>query len=152
SFQAAEAIAALERVLEARPNFDRAHNRMAGICMHIGRLEEAQTAAEQARRSNPGNRNGNHAAPSFYRYVMAFVSLYRGDFAAAREDGEALFREEPGNMNSLFCSVHSLLLTGDLSAAADRLTFALEKYPNEPLFISFQGLLHARQNQADEAM
>ena len=39
SFQAAEAIAALERVLEARPNFDRAHNRMAGILMHIGRFD-----------------------------------------------------------------------------------------------------------------
>jgi len=152
SFQEPEAIAALERVLEARPNFDRAHNRMAGICMHIGRFEEAQTAAEHARRSNPSNRSSNHAAPSFYRYVMAFLCLYRGDFAAAREAGEALFREAPGITNSLFCSVHSLLLIGDLGAAADRLTFALEKYPDEPLFISLQGMLHARQNQADAAM
>jgi tetratricopeptide (TPR) repeat protein len=152
SFQEAEAIAALERVLEARPNFDRAHNRMAGICMHIGRFEEAQTAAEHARRSNPGNRSSNHAAPSFSRYVMAFLCLYRGDFAAAREAGEALFREAPGITNSLFCSVHSLLLIGDLGAAADRLTFALETYPDEPLFISLQGMLHARQNQAGAAM
>jgi adenylate cyclase len=152
SFQAAEAIEALERVLEARPNFDRAHNRMAGICMHIGRFDEAQTAAEHARRSNPGNRSGNHAAPIFSRYVMANLSLYRGDFAAAREAAEALFREAPGISNSLFLSVHSLLLIGDLGAAADRLMFALEKYPNEPLFISFQGLLHARQNQVDAAM
>jgi serine/threonine protein kinase len=152
SFQEAEAIAALERVLEARPNFDRAHNRMAGICMHIGRFEEAQTAAEHARRSNPSNRGSNHAVPSFFRYVMAFLCLYRGDFAAAREAGEALFTEAPGLTNSLFCSVHSLLLIGDLGAAADRLRFALERYPDEPLYISLQGMLHARQNQADAAM
>jgi tetratricopeptide (TPR) repeat protein len=152
NFQEAEAIAALERVLEARPNFDRAHNRMAGICMHIGRFEEAQTAAEHARRSNPGNRGSNQAAPSFFRYVMAFLCLYRGDFAAAREAGEALFREAPGITNSLFCSAHSLLLIGDLGAAADRLTFALERYPDEPLFISLQGMLHARQDQGGAAM
>jgi serine/threonine protein kinase len=152
SFQEAEAIEALERVLEARPNFDRAHNRMAGICMHIGRFEEAQTAAEHARRSNPSNRSSNQAAPSFFRYVMAFLCLYRGDFAAAREAGEALFKEAPGITNSLFCSVHSLLLIGDLGSAADRLTFALERYPDEPLYISLQGMLHARQNQANAAM
>jgi non-specific serine/threonine protein kinase len=152
SFQEAEAIAALERVLEARPNFDRAHNRMAGICMHIGRFEEAQTAAEHARRSNPGNRSSNQAAPGFFRYVMAFLSLYSGDFAAAREAGEALFRDAPGITNSLFCSVHSLLLIGDLDAAADRLRFALERYPDEPLYISLQGMLHARRNQAGAAM
>ena len=83
---------------------------------------------------------------------MAFLSLYRGDFAAAREAGEGLFREAPGITNSLFCSAHSLLLIGDLGAAADRLTFALERYPDEPLFISLQGMLHARQNQAGAAM
>ena len=38
NFQHAEAIAALEQVLAARPNFERAHNRMATICLHIGRL------------------------------------------------------------------------------------------------------------------
>ncbi len=152
SFQEAEAIAALERVLEARPNFDRAHNRMASICMHIGRFEEAETAAALARRSNPGNRSSDHAAPNFSRYVTAFLCLYRGDFAAAREAGEALFREAPGITTSLFCSVHSLLLTGDPGAAADRLTFALERYPDEPLFISLQGMLHVRQNQAGAAM
>ena len=82
-----------------------------------------------------------------------------GGAAGRGENERARFRilgsaspEPPGISNSLFLSVHSLLLIGDLGAAADRLMFALEKYPNEPLFISFQGLLHARQNQADAAM
>jgi tetratricopeptide (TPR) repeat protein len=51
NFQHAEAIAALELVLAARPNLDRAHNRMATICQHIGRLEEARIAHEQSLRS-----------------------------------------------------------------------------------------------------
>jgi len=46
NFQHAEAIAALERVLEARPNFDRAHNRMAAICLHIGRKGDGMVGKE----------------------------------------------------------------------------------------------------------
>ena len=53
NFQHAEAIRALEHVLAARPNFDRAHNRMAAICMHIGRFQEARIADERAQRCNP---------------------------------------------------------------------------------------------------
>ena len=48
NFQHADAIAALEQVLAAQPNFERAHNRMASICLHIGRLQEARIAHEQA--------------------------------------------------------------------------------------------------------
>ena len=57
NFQHAEAIAALERVLAARPTLERAHNRMATICLHIGRLEEGRFAHEQALRSNPTDSN-----------------------------------------------------------------------------------------------
>src|SRR5439155_15126161 len=44
NFRHADAIAALDHALEARPNFDRALNRMATICMHIGRFHEARIA------------------------------------------------------------------------------------------------------------
>jgi serine/threonine protein kinase/Flp pilus assembly protein TadD len=142
NFQHAKAIAALERVLEARPNFDRAHNRMAAICMHIGRFQEAQIADDRARRSNPKNRS----------YNREFICQYRGDFAQAKEAGEAWFRESPGNKNALWYSAHSLLLTGDLDAARHRLSVALEKYPNEPLFISLRGMLHARRNHMGAAL
>jgi hypothetical protein len=37
NFQHAEAIAALEQVIAVRPHHERAHNRMASICLHIGR-------------------------------------------------------------------------------------------------------------------
>ena len=43
-----------------RPTKPRAaHNQIASICMHIGRLQEARIAHEQAQRSNPKTRSGN---------------------------------------------------------------------------------------------
>ena len=59
SFQHAEALDALEQVLAVQPNLERAHNRIASICLHVGRLQEARIAHEQARRSNPKTRSGN---------------------------------------------------------------------------------------------
>jgi len=35
------------------------NNRMSTICLHVGRLEEARSANEQALRSNPKTRNSN---------------------------------------------------------------------------------------------
>jgi tetratricopeptide (TPR) repeat protein len=142
NFQHAEAIAALERVLEARPNFDRAHNRMASICMHIGRLHEAQIADERAQHCNPRNHSHNRE----------YIYQYSGDFARAKEAGEAWFKESPGNKSALWYSAHCLLLTGDLEQAGERLTMALAKYPEEPLFISLRGMLHARQRQRGAAL
>jgi eukaryotic-like serine/threonine-protein kinase len=141
NFQHAEAIAALERVLEARPNFDRAHNRMAAICWHIGRFAEARVAHEHALKSNPRNQSHN----------LEFIDLYSGDFARAKEAGEAWFRKSPGNKNALWYSAKALLMTGDLDAAGHRLAVALEKYPDEPLLISLQGMLHARRGQVGSA-
>jgi serine/threonine protein kinase/Tfp pilus assembly protein PilF len=142
NFQHEEAIAALQRVLAARPNFDRAHNRMAAICMHIGRLQEARIADERAQRCNPKNRS----------YNREFICQYGGDFARAKEFGEAWFRESPRNKNALWYSAHSLLLMGDLDEASERLTAALAQYPEEPLFISMRGMLHARRRQRDASL
>ena len=65
---------------------------MPTICLHIGRLQEARIAHEQAQRSNPKTRSGN--LESFY--------LMSGDFARAEEAGEAWLRDEPGAMYALF--------------------------------------------------
>src|SRR3954471_21042786 len=91
NFQHAEAIAALQQVLNARPNFDRAHNRMAAICLHIGRFQEARMAHEQAMRSNPKNRS----------YNLEYLYLYSGDFARAEEAAQAWLSEAPCNWNAL---------------------------------------------------
>jgi serine/threonine protein kinase/Tfp pilus assembly protein PilF len=142
NFQHVDAIAALEQVLAARPNFERAHNRMSGICGHIGRLPEARIAHEQALRANPKTRTGN----------LEWFYVYSGDFTRAEEAAEAWFRERPGNMYALATRIVPPLLSGDLQLAEQRLAAALKQLPAEPWFVTFQGMLHARRGQADLAL
>jgi TolB-like protein/Tfp pilus assembly protein PilF len=142
NFQHAEAIAALERVLAAQPNFDRAHNRMAAICTHIGRLEEARIAHDLAMRSNPRNRS----------YNLECISICCGDFLRAEELGEAWVREAPGNRMALWYHAQPPLLLGRLDVAATRLSAALTLYPDEPLILSLQGDLHACRRERESAL
>jgi TolB-like protein len=142
NFQHAEAIAALERVLAARPNFERAHNRMATICLHIGRLQDALVAHEQAQRSNPKTRGLN----------LEIFYLYSGDFARAEEAAAAFIRERPGTTYALAYYPLPPLLSGDLDLAEQRLAMALRQLPDEPMLVSLQGILHARRNQASFAL
>jgi TolB-like protein/predicted Ser/Thr protein kinase len=142
NFQYPEAIAALEQVLAAQPNNERAHNRMANICNHIGRFEESRIANEQARRSNPKTRANN----------VEFLYLWSGDFERAEEAGEAWIREKPGTRYALWFHPLPALMLGNLDAAEQRLAAGLKMYPEEPLMISGQGMLHARRSQRSLAL
>jgi len=142
NFQHAEAIAALERVLTAQPNFDRAHNRMSAICTHIGRLEEARIAHDLAMRSNPRNLS----------YNLEFISICAGDFRRAEALGEAWLREAPGHRFALWYHAQPPLLLGQLDVAATRLSTALTRYPDEPLILSLQGVLHACRGEREPAL
>ena len=142
NFQHAEAIVALERVLSAQPNFDRAHNRMSAICLHIGRLEEARIAHDLAMRANPRNRT----------YNLEFITLCSGDFLRSEELGTALAREAPGHHFVIWYSAQPPLLLGDLDVAASRLADGLARYPDEPLIQSLQAMLHACRHERDAAL
>ena len=141
-FQHAEALEALEQVLAVQPNLEQAHNRIAAICLHIGRFEEARIAHERARRSNPKTRSGN----------LEFLYLISGDLARAEEAGEAWLRERPGAKYALYFHPQPPLMSGDLDLAEKRLATALQHFPDEPLLISLQGMLYARRNQTDLAL
>jgi serine/threonine protein kinase/Tfp pilus assembly protein PilF len=142
NFQHGEAIAALDRVLAAQPNFDRAHNRMAAICTHIGRFEEARIAHDLAMRSNPRNRT----------YNLEFISICCGDFLRAEELGEAWVREAPRNRSALWFHAQPPLLLGRFDVAATRLSVALALCADEPLIMSLQGVLHACRREPDSAL
>jgi TolB-like protein/Flp pilus assembly protein TadD/predicted Ser/Thr protein kinase len=142
NFQHAEAIAALEQALAARPNFERAHNRMSGICAHIGRLPEARIAHEQALRANPKTRTSN----------LEYFYIYSGDFARAEVAVEAWFQERPGSFYAVMTRILPPLLSGDLELAEQRLAVALKQAPDEPLIVSLQGMLYARRRQTDLAL
>jgi DNA-binding SARP family transcriptional activator len=142
NFQHADAIAALQEVLATRPNLERAHNRMSGICLHIGRLQEARIAHEQARLTNPNTRSGN----------LEYIYIYSGDLVRAEEAVEVWFRDRPNNLYALGTRIIPPLLGGDLDLAEQRLATALEQLPNEPWIVSLQGMLCARRGLANLAL
>jgi serine/threonine protein kinase/tetratricopeptide (TPR) repeat protein len=142
NFQHAEALAALEQVLAVRPNFDRAHNRIAAICLHIGRFQEARMAHEQAQRSNPKNRT----------YNLEYIHLYSGDFARAEAAAVVWLNEAPPSRDTLFFAAQPPLMMGDETLAEQRLAMGLKLHPDEPLIISLQAMLHARRNEPDLAL
>jgi serine/threonine-protein kinase len=142
NFQHAEAIAELEQVLRARPNFDRAHNRMATICLHIGRFPEARVAHAESQRVNPKNRT----------YNLEYIHLYGGDFARAEEAAAAWLKEAPDSWLALCYGAHPPLLTGDLHLADQRLAAGLKLFPRDPTLLSLQGILHARRNETTAAL
>jgi serine/threonine protein kinase len=142
NFQHAEAVAALERVLEAQPNNERAHNRMANICSHIGRFEEGHIAHQRARRSNPKTRSNN----------LEFLNLWSGNFARAEEAAEDWIREKPGTKYALWYHPLPALMLGNLDAAEQRSAAAVKLYPDEPLIVSVQGMLLAWRNQRGPAL
>lgn len=142
NFQYEDALGALEQVLAARPNYEQAHNRIAAICLHIGRLGEARIAHQRAQRTNPKTRSGN----------LEFFYLYSGDFARAEELGEAWIQERPNAPYALFFHPQPALMTGDLDLAEHRLAVALKQLGDDPLITSLQGILHARRNQTGLAL
>jgi eukaryotic-like serine/threonine-protein kinase len=142
NFQHAEAIVALEHVLTARPNFARALGRLAGICMHIGRFDEALLAHEHMQRLNPTGRSTN----------LEFITLYSGDFGRAEELAEAWLREAPENWIGWWFAPQPPLMVGNLALAAQRLEAAQKVYPAEPVIVSLQGMLHARRGETAAAL
>ncbi len=142
NFQHTEAIAALEHVLAIQPNNERAHNRMATICLHIGRLQDARIAHEKAQTSNPRSRSLN----------LFMLYLYSGDFERLEQAAEAYIREGPGAAYALEVRALSPLYSGNLDLAERHLATALEQLPDEPLIISLQGIVHARRNRAGPAL
>jgi eukaryotic-like serine/threonine-protein kinase len=142
NFQHLEALAALDQVLASRPTLERAHNRRATISLHIGRLEDARVAHEQALQSNPRTRTGN----------LEYFLIYSGDFVRADEAAEAWHRERPTNIYALVTRTMTALLTGRLELAEERLASASTHLPGEPLVTVLEGILHARRGRADLAL
>jgi TolB-like protein len=141
-FQHAEALEALGRVVSVQPGYEQAHNRIAHICHHIGRLEEGRQAHANAQRSNPRTRSGN----------LEFILLYSGDFASADEAAEAWVRERPGAIYPLFFYPQPALLSGRLDVAEQRLALARKHLGEDPLITTLHGMLYARREQAGPAL
>jgi tetratricopeptide (TPR) repeat protein len=105
-------------------------------------MQEALLAHQRARQSNPKTRANN----------LEFILLASGDFARAEEAGEAWIREKPGTRYALWFHPMPALMLGRLDVAEQRLAAGLKLFPNEPLLITLQGMLHARRGESELAL
>lgn len=138
-----EAIAEFQKSLELNPNVDGVHGQLGLIYSHIGRFQESFTAFEQAQRVNPLN--------AWARW-LGMAHLWAGDFEAANRECEIWLRERPDAKYAYWLRPQPLLLMGDLKSAEAVLRDPLTTFPDEPLFISLDGMLHALRGEPEPAL
>jgi len=137
-----EAIAEFNKSLELHPNVDGADAQLGMVLSHIGRMQEGLEAFEKAHRVNPKNA---------WAHWAGLAHLWRGQFEAANREVEIWLRESPGSKYALWLRPQPLLLMRDLKAAEKALRENLAEYPEEPLFISMDGILSALKGEPERA-
>jgi serine/threonine protein kinase len=138
-----EAVAEFEKSIELQPNVESAHGQLGIVFSHIGRMQEGLLAFQQAHRVNPHD--------SWVRW-SGLAHLWAGEFETANRECEAWLRESPESKYALWLRPQPLLLMGDLKAAEKMLRESLGGFPEEPLFVSLQGMLHAQRGEAERAL
>jgi serine/threonine protein kinase/Tfp pilus assembly protein PilF len=138
-----EAITEFEKSIELHPNVDGAHGQLGMVFSHIGRMQEGLSAFQQAHRRNPQNAWAHWAGLAY---------LWAGEFEAANRECEAWLHDSPESKYALWLRPQPVLLMGDLKVAEKMLRQSLDKYPEEPLFVSLQGMLHASRGEAEQAL
>jgi len=138
-----EAVAEFEQSIALNPNIDGAHGHLGLIFSHLGLMQESHQAFQQANRVNRQN--------AWARW-SAFAYLWQGDLEMASRECEGWIRETPDSKYALWLRPQPQLLMGDLKFAEKELRCNLEQYPDEPLFISLQGILHARKGEPEAAL
>jgi tetratricopeptide (TPR) repeat protein len=113
------------------------------VLSHIGRVEEALEKFQRAHQLNPQN---------FWTQWAGLARLWQGDFEAANRDAENWLRESPSSKYALWLRPQPLLLMNDLKAAEKALQGPLNAYPEEPLFISLNGMVRALRGEPEAAI
>lgn len=138
-----EAIAEFSQALALHPNVDGAHGQLGLIFSHVGRIKEGLAAFEKAHRVNPQNA---------WAHWAGLAHLWAGEFEAANRECETWLRESPGSKYALWLRPQPLLLMGDLNCAEKMLRETLTEYPEEPLFVSLDGMLRALREEPKQAL
>jgi serine/threonine protein kinase len=138
-----EAVAEFEQSIALHPNVDGAHGQLGLVFSHIGRMQEGLAAFHQAHRVNP------HDA---WAHWAGLAHLWAGEFEAANRECEVWLRESPNSKYALWLRPQPLLLMGDLKSAEKMVRSSLDEFPEEPLFVSLQGMLHAQRGEVESAL
>ncbi len=143
NFQHIEAIADLKRALSLQRNLPHAYNRLGTILAHIGLLDHARAMFEMGRPFQPKQA----VNPSVVQ-----VYAWSQDYDRARQQIEIWRAESPDNRYALMWAPFPAMMTGDFDEANRLIAECLQIVPNEPLFISLHGLLHALVGNAEAAI
>lgn len=143
NFQHIEAIADLKRAIALQANLPHAYNRLGTILAHIGLLEHARAMFERARQFNPKRAISTS---------IAQVYTWNREYEAAREHTRAWLAESPNNKYAKQLATHAAMMIGDWDEASRLTEEGLQAFPDEPLIISLQGVLHALKGRGEAAL
>jgi DNA-binding winged helix-turn-helix (wHTH) protein/tetratricopeptide (TPR) repeat protein len=143
NFQHVEAITELKRALTLQNNQPQAYNRLGTILAHIGLLEHAREMYQRAHLFHP-RKAVSHS--------ILQVHVWNHDFDLAREEIAAWSADSPENKYPVHFSIQLALMTGDLREARALLDDAIKFLPEEPLFVSLEGVYFARIGSEKEAL
>ncbi|OGI40310.1 MAG: hypothetical protein A2V91_02805 [Candidatus Muproteobacteria bacterium RBG_16_64_10] len=143
-FRHEEAVRELRRAVELSPSLDEAHHQLGLVYLHIGLLDQAQLAAEEAVRLNPGN--------TLALYRTGVVELYQGKYQQALD----VFSRIPGDFNPALVAYQNAWTLFYLGRKKEALATAesyLARYGNDEggLSTSLQALFAADVGDARRA-
>jgi DNA-binding winged helix-turn-helix (wHTH) protein/Flp pilus assembly protein TadD len=143
NFQHLGAIAELKRALALQNNLPHAYNRLGTILAHIGLLDHARAMYERGRPFHP-KKAVSHSIVQVY--------IWNREYELAREEIQAWRAENPGNKYALYFAPQPAMMTGKWEEARVLLDEALQLLPEEPIFISLQGVLCALTERSEQAL
>lgn len=143
NFQHIEAIAELKRALSLQPDIAHAYNRLGTIFAHIGLMNHARTMYERGAPYSPGK---------IISHNITQVYLWDGEYDRARQQLEQWRAAAPDNKYAMHLALHLAILTRQWEQARRLAEQAHRLAPEEPLFVSLQGLLYASMGHSAPAL
>lgn len=143
NFQHIEAIAELKRALALQKNLPHAYSRLGTILCHIGLLDHARTMFERGGPFNP-KQTVSHS--------ICQVFLWGGDYERAREEIEGWRAQNPASKYAMHFALQLAILTSEWAEAQRLLDEAPRFIADDPLIVSFQGVVHASLGNTTEAL
>jgi len=143
NFQHIEAIADLKRAIGLQANLAHAYNRLGTILAHIGLLEHARAMFQHARQFNPKKEISTSIAQVYH---------WNQEYEPFREHTRQWQAASPKNKYANYLVPQAAMMIGDWEEASRLAEEALQAFPNEPMIIGLQGVLHALMGRGEAAL
>lgn len=143
NFQHIEAIVDLKRAIALQANLPHAYNRLGSILAHVGLLEHARAMFERARQFNPKKAISTSIGQVYH---------WNQEYDSFREHTRQWQAASPNNKYANYLAPQALMMIGDWDEASRLTAEASRKFPNEPMIIGLEGVLHALMGRGAAAL